>query len=72
MSAEVENANAHPPEQDDEHLDNADENVDVDADHDLDDLADAKPKKKRRIIKTSDKKFNCPEPTCGKSYSREC
>lgn len=35
-----------------------------------DDFADSKPKKKRRVIKTADKKFECPEENCGKSYSR--
>lgn len=43
---------------------------DADADHEVDDLADAKPKKKRRVVKLSDKKYECPQPNCGKSYSR--
>lgn len=37
-----------------------------DADQDVDDA----PKKKRRVIKTSEKKYECPQPECGKSYSR--
>ena len=43
---------------------------DADAEHEVDDLADAKPKKKRRVVKLSDKKYECPQPNCGKSYSR--
>ena len=43
---------------------------DADAEHEVDDLADAKPKKKRRVVKLSDKKYECPQPDCGKSYSR--
>lgn len=44
---------------------------DVDAAYDDDDdLADSKPRKKRRVIKTSDKKYQCPHSDCGKSYSR--
>ncbi|EME79600.1 uncharacterized protein MYCFIDRAFT_190439 [Pseudocercospora fijiensis CIRAD86] len=41
-----------------------------DADHELVHVPETKPKKKRRIIKTSDKKYECPQPDCGKSYSR--
>ena len=48
----------------------ADADADVDAEHEVDDLADAKPKKKRRVIKMSDKKYQCPQPNCGKAYSR--
>lgn len=43
---------------------------DADAEHEEDDLADSKPKKKRRVVKQSDKKYNCPHANCGKSYSR--
>lgn len=43
---------------------------DVDAEHEVDDFADAKPKKKRRVIKNADKKYECPDPECTKSYSR--
>lgn len=42
----------------------------LDAAYEVDDLADAKPKKKRKIIKNSDKKYQCPHGDCGKSYSR--
>lgn len=42
----------------------------MDAEHEVDELADEKPKKKRRVIKLSDKKYECPEKDCGKSYSR--
>ncbi|KXT09812.1 hypothetical protein AC579_10511 [Pseudocercospora musae] len=41
-----------------------------DAEHEVDDLTETKPKKKRRVIKTADKKYECPQPDCGKSYSR--
>lgn len=48
-----------------------DENVEMDdADHEVDDFTENKPKKKRRIIKTTDKKYECPTKDCGKSYSR--
>jgi hypothetical protein len=46
------------------------EHDDMDAEHEADDLGDAKPRKKRRIIKTSDKKYECPEKDCNKMYSR--
>ena len=44
--------------------------MDADAEHELDDHADSKPKKKRRVVKTADKKYECPHDGCGKSYSR--
>ena len=47
-----------------------DEDLEVDADHEVDEFDDTKPKKKRRIIKVADKKYECPHPECGKSYSR--
>lgn len=43
---------------------------DADAEHEVDDLVNAQPKKKRRVVQTSDKKYDCPHPECGKSYSR--
>ena len=43
---------------------------DEDAAFEVDELADAKPRKKRKIIKNGDKKYQCPHPDCGKSYSR--
>lgn len=47
-----------------------DDSMDMDdAEHELDDMS-SKPKKKRRVIKTTDKKYECPQPDCGKSYSR--
>ncbi|KAK3075751.1 hypothetical protein LTR53_000689 [Teratosphaeriaceae sp. CCFEE 6253] len=36
----------------------------------VDDLADTKPRKKRKLIKNSDKKYQCPHGDCGKAYSR--
>nr|POE87805.1 hypothetical protein CFP56_11034 [Quercus suber] len=42
----------------------------IDAAYEIDDLSESKPKKKRRVIKTSDKKYQCPTEDCGKSYSR--
>lgn len=48
-----------------------DENVEMeDVEPQDDELQSNKPKKKRRVIKTSDKKYECPQPDCGKSYSR--
>ncbi|GAB7362990.1 hypothetical protein MBLNU230_g3285t1 [Neophaeotheca triangularis] len=43
---------------------------DLDAEHEVDGIVDAKPKKKRRIFKNADKKYECPDPECTKSYSR--
>lgn len=43
------------------------EDFDVDAD---DDASGSKPKKKRKLIKSGDKKYGCPHPDCGKAYSR--
>ena len=51
-------------------LEDRDEDIEADADHEVDDLSDAKPKKKRRVVKISDKKYECPQPDCGKAYSR--
>ena len=78
-------ANTARSPHEDEHDENVEEDsvadsivdVDADADHEVehdaeggDELGDSKPRKKRRVIKTSDKKFNCPTADCGKSYSR--
>ncbi|USW54437.1 hypothetical protein Slin15195_G077560 [Septoria linicola] len=42
-----------------------------DADHEEVDKTSAKrSKKKRRVIKITDKKYECPQADCGKSYSR--
>lgn len=52
---------------------NSNEDPDVemdDAEHEVDDLAETKPKKKRRVIKSYDKKYQCPAADCGKAYSR--
>jgi len=55
----------------DENVPKAEEDEDAAFEVDeVDDLADAKPKKKRKIIKNSDKKYQCPHGDCGKSYSR--
>lgn len=43
---------------------------DLDAEHEIDDVIDDRPKKRRRVIKIPDKKYECPQPDCGKSYSR--
>lgn len=67
MTAEVE-ADAAAAAQQDEVMEDA--QSDVDAEHEVDELADSKPKKKRRMIKLPDKKYECPQPDCGKSYSR--
>ena len=52
----------------DDHEADAEHEVDVDVD--VDDISSSNPKKKRRIIKPTDKKYECPHPDCGKSYSR--
>lgn len=46
------------------------QDLEADAEHELDDLDGTKPRKKRRIIKVTDKKYDCPHPDCGKAYSR--
>lgn len=63
-------AGAPAAEPQDEVMDEIHSDADADAEHEEDDLADAKPKKKRRVVKLSDKKYECPQPNCGKSYSR--
>ena len=70
MMAEVGGGGAGPI---DHHIDEdplSNEDVDEDAEHEVDDLEDSKPRKKRRVIKTSDKKYECQHPDCGKAYSR--
>lgn len=61
-------------EGDDQHsISNSNEDQDAemdDAEHEVDELAATKPKKKRRVIKTFDKKYECPAADCGKAYSR--
>lgn len=52
-----------------EYVERVDEEED-DAAYEVDELADAKPKKKRKVIQTGDKKYQCPQPDCGKAYSR--
>lgn len=42
----------------------------LDVENDVEDVEGAKPRKKRRLVQTSDKKYECPEPDCGKKYSR--
>ena len=46
------------------------DDLEVDAEHEVDDATSSKPKKKRRIIKPTDKKYECPHVDCGKAYSR--
>ena len=72
MTREVDIASAPADEQrmKEQDQEQQDEDIEVDADHDVDDLADSKPKKKRRVVKISDKKYECPHPECGKAYSR--
>ncbi|KAF2217708.1 hypothetical protein CERZMDRAFT_31629 [Cercospora zeae-maydis SCOH1-5] len=42
-----------------------------DAEHEVDDVSEKRSKKKRRVVKTTtDKKYECPQPDCGKAYSR--
>lgn len=44
-----------------------DENAEVEQ---VDEADDTQPRKKRRVIQSSDKKYICPHPECGKRYSR--
>jgi hypothetical protein len=72
MSAEAESEHVPPQEQPEEHREEHREehlenghgdgegDLDADAEHEVDEAADSRPRKKRRIIKTSDKKFDCP------------
>ena len=46
------------------------DDLEADAEHEVDDASGAKPKKKRRVIKATDKKYECPHHDCGKAYSR--
>jgi hypothetical protein len=43
---------------------------DAEAEQALDEAGDTQPRKKRRVIQSSDKKYICPAPECGKRYSR--
>jgi hypothetical protein len=72
MTVEADTATSAPSDGKsiDPQLEDREEDVEADADHEVDDLADSKPKKKRRVVKLSDKKYECPQPDCGKSYSR--
>ena len=70
MKVHVEPVSAHSDEPSIEENEQRNEDNDVDAEHEVDDLADSKPKKKRRVVKTSDKKYECPHADCGKAYSR--
>ncbi|KAK5111681.1 hypothetical protein LTR62_004787 [Meristemomyces frigidus] len=46
------------------------EEEDEDAAFEVDELDGSKVRKKRKLIKNSDKKYQCPHGDCGKSYSR--
>ena len=71
MTADDDAAGAAPSEQHIKQQDSStSEDMEADAEHELDELADAKPKKKRRVIRTLDKKYECPYKDCGKAYSR--
>lgn len=62
-----------PQAKDDAKTSTTSEDADRDAVYELDDSThpSSKPtKKKRRVIKTPDKKYQCPADDCGKSYSR--
>jgi len=43
---------------------------DAEVEQALDGADDAQPRKKRRVIQSSDKKYICPQQDCGKRYSR--
>ena len=70
MTVAADAVGPHLGEQQNEYNDRKSEDMDADAEHEVDDLADAQPRKKRRVVKTSDKKYDCPHQGCGKSYSR--
>jgi hypothetical protein len=70
MTREVASAPADEQRIKEQDQEQQDEDIEVDADHEVDDLEDSKPKKKRRVVKISDKKYECPHPECGKAYSR--
>lgn len=46
------------------------EDQEADAEHEYDDISSSRPKKKRRVIQESDKKYECPHTGCTKAYSR--
>jgi hypothetical protein len=43
---------------------------DAEVEQAIDETDDAQPRKKRRVIQSSDKKYICPAQGCGKRYSR--
>jgi uncharacterized Zn-finger protein len=43
---------------------------DAEGEQALDEADDTQPRKKRRVIQSSDKKYICPAEGCGKRYSR--
>lgn len=43
---------------------------DAEVEQTVDEGGEAQPRKKRRVIQSSDKKYICPAPECGKRYSR--
>ena len=43
---------------------------DAEVEQAIDETDDAQPRKKRRVIQSSDKKYICPHDGCGKRYSR--
>lgn len=70
MTTDIEVADTLQDEQFLERKDSRSDDMEADAEHEIDEVADSKPKKKRRIVKISDKKYECPQPDCGKAYSR--
>jgi len=75
MAAESAGSKAAPPSstqlEEDDPIPTGDDDVDAAYEVDeADDLADAKPRKRRKIVKNSDKKYQCPHGDCGKAYSR--
>ena len=70
MTADADMDSVGGGEQATEQKDLKSEDMDVDAEHEVDETTESKPKKKRRVINTPEKKFACSHPECGKSYSR--
>ena len=70
MITDTNTMGAPPSEQRIEQRDSKSSDMDVDAEHEIDELEDSKPNKRRRKVKSLDKKYQCAHPDCGKAYSR--
>lgn len=52
------------------HPKNEEEQPGTRLEHEHEQADPVKPRKKRRVVQSSDKKYECPTPECGKKYSR--